>query len=69
MESATYKVVPHKGGWGVGHQGRVAGPFASKAAFEAALGPAMNAITEGHEVVLTVPGSAGDQSTLGTRER
>ena len=47
-----------------------AGPFASnEAALEAAIGPAMNAIKEGHEVVLTVPWSAGDQSALGTRER
>ena len=70
MANATYKVIPHEGGWGVDHQGRVAGPFASKeAALEAALGPAMNAIKEGHDVSLTIPGSGGTESTLGTRER
>jgi hypothetical protein len=70
MASATYKVILHEGGWGVDHQGKVAGPFASKeAALEAALGPAMNAIKEGHDVSLTIPGSGGAKSAFGTREQ
>ena len=70
MASATYKVIPHEGGWGVDHRGKVAGPFASKeAALEAALGPAMNAIKEGYDVNLTVPGSGGAQSALGTTDQ
>jgi hypothetical protein len=69
MSMAAYKVIPHEGGWGIDHQGKVAGPFASKeAALEAALGPAMNAIKEGHDVSLTVPGSEGTEPALGTRE-
>jgi uncharacterized protein (DUF58 family) len=69
MASANYRIVPRDGGWGVDHNGRTAGPYASKeAALEAALGSAMNAIKEGYEVNLTVPGSDG-KSTLGISER
>jgi hypothetical protein len=39
MERALYRVVPHQGGWGVDHNGSIAGPYVSKeAAFEAAVG-------------------------------
>ena len=70
MVSATYEVIPYEDGWGVDHQGSVAGPFVSKeAALEAALGPAMNAIKEGHDVRLIVPGSRDTEATLGTREQ
>ena len=68
--NATDEVIPYEGGWGVDHQGSVVGPFVSKeAALEAALGPAMNAIKEGHGVRLVVPGSRGAEATLGTREQ
>jgi hypothetical protein len=69
MADATYEVMRYEGGWGVGYHGGVAGPFASKeAALEAALGPAMNAIKQGHDVGLIVPGSEGE-TTLGTHRQ
>jgi hypothetical protein len=69
MGGAIYRVVRYQDGWGVEHDGGVAGPYVSKeAAFEAAVGPATNAIKLGDEVDIRVPG--GDRgSTLGTRER
>jgi Uncharacterized protein conserved in bacteria (DUF2188) len=70
MGRASYRIVPHQGGWGVDQNGTIAGPYGSKeAAFEAAIGPAMNAIKEGEEVELSVPGSDGRHSVLGTRDR
>jgi hypothetical protein len=49
--------------------GSIAGPYVSKeAAFEAAVGPAMNAIRLGDEVRVMVPGREGE-SALGTRAR
>ena len=69
MGRANYRIVPHQGGWGVDQGGSLAGPYVSKeAAFEAAVGPAMNAIKLGDEVNLTVPGGEGE-SVLGTRDR
>jgi len=69
MGRAIYRIVPHRGGWGVDHNGSIAGPYASKeAALEAAVGPAMNAIKLGDAVDIEVPGGEGD-SMLGTRDR
>jgi hypothetical protein len=68
MERALYRIIPHQGGWGVDHDGTVAGPYVNKeAAFEAAVGPAMNAIKLGDEVRIMVPGSDGEPM-LGARD-
>jgi hypothetical protein len=66
MGQAIYKVVPFESGWGVSHDGRVAGPYLSKeAAFEAAAATIALAVRQGHEITLTVPGSAGQEPALG----
>jgi hypothetical protein len=66
MGIASYKIVPNENGWGVAHDGRVKGSYATKeAAFEAAVAPASNAIKQGHEVRIEVVGSDGDSPALG----
>jgi hypothetical protein len=66
MSVASYRIVPNRNGWGVDHDGRVVGAYATKeAAFEAAVAPASNAIKEGHEVRIVVLGSDGGQPALG----
>jgi hypothetical protein len=66
MGLASYKVVRHQDGWAVDHDGNVAGSYATKeAAFEAAVGPASNAIKLGHEVRIVVTGRDGGQPALG----
>ena len=66
MGQATYKVVPQDDGWGIWHDGKVTGSYATKeVAFEAAVFPASNAIKEGHEVTITVEGSRGNAPALG----
>ena len=68
MGQANYKVVEVKDGWGVEHDGKVAGSYATKeAAFEAAVGPASNAIKDGHAVHISVAGSSGNEPALGHR--
>jgi hypothetical protein len=67
MGIASYKIVPNQDGWGVDHDGRITGSYATKeAAFEAAVAPASNAIKQGHEVRIVVAGSSGDAPALGT---
>jgi hypothetical protein len=66
MGQAVYKIVETKDGWGVSHEGKVAGSYMTKeAAFEAAVGPASNAIKDGHAVQITVEGSSKDEPALG----
>jgi hypothetical protein len=68
MARAAYRVMPFQGGWGVDHNGTVAGPYISKeAAFEVAVGSAMNAIKQGDAIDLSVPGRDGESSALGAR--
>jgi hypothetical protein len=69
MGIASYKIVPNEDGWGVDHDGRVVGSYATKeAAFEAAVAPASNAIKQGHEVRIVVASSDTDAPALGTVE-
>jgi hypothetical protein len=66
MGQAVYKIVETKDGWGVSHQGKVSSSYMTKeAAFEAAVGPASNAIKKGDAVQITVEGSAKDEPALG----
>jgi len=68
MAEAVYKVVPNNGGWGVLHDGEVSGDYITKeAAFEAAVGPASNAIKKGQAVTITVEGSGRGEPLLGKR--
>ena len=65
---AAYEIVRRDSGWSVAHEGRATGSYATKeAAFEAAAAAAAsNAIKQGHEVKLSVPGTQGSEPTLGT---
>jgi hypothetical protein len=67
MGIAAYEIVRSDTGWSVAHEGKTAGSYATKeAAFEAAAAAASNAIKQGHEIKLTVPGTQGSEPTLGT---
>ncbi len=58
MGIARYDIVPVGKRWGVRHDGKINGEYATKeAAFESAAAAASMAIHEGHEVQLSVPGS------------
>jgi len=67
MAEAIYKILAHNSGWGVFHDGTVSGDYLTKeAAFEAAVGPASNAIKNGQTVTITVEGSeSGEPSWAG----
>jgi hypothetical protein len=66
MGQASYKVVKVTDGWGIEHDGKVTGSYATKeVAFEAAIGPASNAIKEGHSVQISIAGSAPNEPALG----
>jgi hypothetical protein len=69
MTTAAYKVVPNRDGWGIEHNGRVAGSYATKeSAFEAIVGPASNAIKEGLGVSIQVAeAKAPGEPALGAR--
>jgi hypothetical protein len=68
MKSAAYRIVHSQGGWGVEHDGRIEGAYDTKeAAFEAAVGPASNAIKLGYEVSIMVEGSEPHEPALGAR--
>jgi hypothetical protein len=66
MGIASYNIVRSKDGWAAEHEGKVGGDYATKEiAFEIAVGAASNAIKEGHEIRIVVPGSGGDMPALG----
>jgi hypothetical protein len=68
MVGAVYKIVAHNSGWGILHEGTVSGDYITKeAAFEAAVGPASNAIKNGQTVTITVEGSERGEPSLGKR--
>jgi hypothetical protein len=68
MKSAAYRIVHSRDGWGVEHDGKVEGSYDTKeAAFEAAVGPASNAIKLGYEVSIMVEGSEPREPALGAR--
>ncbi len=68
MKSAAFRIVHSPSGWGVEHDGRIEGSYDTKeAAFEAAVGPASNAIKLGYEVSITVEGSESREPALGAR--
>jgi hypothetical protein len=66
MGQAVYKIVEVKDGWGVSHEGAISGSYSTReAAFEAAVGPASNAIKDGHTVQITVEGKPAGEAALG----
>jgi hypothetical protein len=52
MKSAAYRIVPYQDGWGVEHDGRIAG---------------RNAVKLGYEVSIMVEGSEQREPALGAR--
>jgi hypothetical protein len=68
MGFANYKIFGRPGEWHVEHDGKVANTYVTKeSAFEAAAAAASIAMREGHEIMITAPGSDGDQPTTGAR--
>jgi hypothetical protein len=66
MGQAVYKIVEVKDGWGISYEGAISGSYKTKeAAFEAAVGPASNAIKDGHAVQITVGGKPAGEAALG----
>ena len=70
MGLANYKIFGRPGEWHVEHDVKVADTYETKeSAFEAAAAAASLAIREGHEIMITAPGSdEGRQTTTGARE-
>ena len=52
-------------GWSIRHDGKLAGDYATReAAFEAAVGPAANAVKEGHAVTVSIEGTEANEPAL-----
>jgi hypothetical protein len=68
MGLANYRIFGTAGAWRVEHDGKAENTFDTKeAAFEAAVAAASLALRQGHEVIVTAPGSHGE-ATTGARE-
>ena len=69
MGLANYRIVGQPGEWHVEHDGKVAHTYETKeSAFEAAAAAASMALRQGHEIMITAPGSQdGEQTTTGAR--
>ncbi len=69
MGFANYKVFGRPGEWHVEHDGKVENTYETKeSAFEAAAAAASNALRQGHEIMITAPGSGGvGETTTGAR--
>jgi hypothetical protein len=69
MGLARYTILGSPGEWHVEHDGKVANTYATKeSAFEAAAAAASLAMRQGHEIMITAPGSAGgEETTTGAR--
>jgi hypothetical protein len=64
MGIANYKIFGQPGEWHVEHDGKVANTYETKeAAFEAAAAAASIALRQGHEIMITAPGSKGGAET------
>lgn len=64
----VYEVVGHEAQWRVAYEGERGMAYATKeAAFEAAVAAASNAMKDGHEVTIRVPGAVAGESMLGTQ--
>ena len=69
MGLASYKIFGVPGAWHVDHDDKAANTYETKeAAFEAAVAAASLAMRQGHEVIITAPGSGGVEATTGARD-
>jgi hypothetical protein len=68
MGMASYRIFGLPGDWHVEHDGKVEHSYETKeSAFEAAAAAASLALRQGHEIVITAPGSDGSEATTGAR--
>lgn len=68
-QTEIYRIQGSEADWHVAVNEQLGMGYASKeAAFEAAVAAASNAIRDGHEVVIVVPGAANGESLLGTED-
>jgi hypothetical protein len=66
MSVASFVIVPVEDGWGIDHAHEMTGPYVTReAAFEAAIGPASNAIKNGDEVRIVVKAPPASAPALG----
>ena len=64
MGLANYKIFGQPGEWHVEHDSKVANAYETKeSAFEAAAAAASIALRQGHEIMITAPGSEGGTET------
>jgi uncharacterized protein (DUF58 family) len=71
MGLANYKIIGSPGEWYIEHDGRTTTDTyeTKESAFEAAAAAASLALRQGHEVMITAPGSdGGRQTTTGARQ-
>ena len=65
MGMASYRIFGLPGDWHVEHDGEAENSYETKeSAFEAAAAASL-ALREGHEVIITAPGSNGVEATTG----
>ena len=68
MGLANYQIIGEPGNWHVLHDDKAPNTYETKeAAFEAAVAAASLALRQGHEVMVTAPGSDGTEATTGAR--
>jgi phosphotransferase system HPr-like phosphotransfer protein len=69
MGLANYRIFGAPGDWHVEHDGKSENTYVTKeAAFEAAVAAASLALRQGHQIIVTAPGSDGAAATTGSRE-
>jgi phosphotransferase system HPr-like phosphotransfer protein len=69
MGLANYRIFGTPGAWRVDHDGKSENTFDTKeAAFEAAVAAASLALRQGHQVIVSAPGSDGNEAATGARE-
>ena len=69
MGLARYRILGTAGTWTVEHDGNSPNDYATKeAAFEAAVAAASLALRQGHEIILTAPGSEVGGNATGAKD-
>jgi hypothetical protein len=68
MGLARYTIIGRPGDWTIEHDGKTPHSYATKeSAFEAAVAAASLAMREGHEILISAPGSAESGTATGAR--